>query len=113
MPGNSTTISFNFNTPLSDTLGNYEITVYANNGKFNNISGILYSYDPAKFYSVRNGNWSNPNVWINGVVPVASSVVEINHNILVDVDANCKTLRTIYPANLSVTPGKKLNVSGK
>lgn len=111
-PGNTVEINYFFEAPQNDSLSNYEISVKADNGIYRNISGALFSYDPAKFYSVRDGNWSNPNVWINGVVPAASSVVEVNHNILVDVDANCKTLRTIYPANLSVTPGKKLNITG-
>jgi hypothetical protein len=110
LPGDSTTISFGFNTPMNDSVSNYQITVNADNGIYKNISGALYSYDPTKFYTLRNGNWSDPNVWINGIIPTSTSSVEINHNIVVDIDANCKVLRNIYPAQLSVLPGKKLTI---
>jgi hypothetical protein len=109
-PGETKTVSFSFATPMADSIGRYTITVNANNGLFQNVEGTLFAIDPGKHYTVRDGNWSSPSTWNKGVVPSINSVVDINHKVLIDVDAACKKLNHNYFGEITLASGVKLNI---
>lgn len=54
-----------------------------------------FGYTPTS-WSVRSGNWSNPNTWSNGVVPTAGAVVDIAAGNVVTFDlASSPTFKTV------------------
>ncbi|MEO6454611.1 MAG: hypothetical protein ABIN97_11080 [Ginsengibacter sp.] len=109
-PGEVKQISFSFNSPITDSLCHYIIDVNASNGNFKDVSGSLYVIDPAKFYSVKDGNWSDPATWSDNIVPTGNNSVVISHIVTVDVNANCKSIEAIAPGTVRVNTGKHLNV---
>jgi hypothetical protein len=109
-PGESKTISFSFSTPMQDTVSTCHIRTYASNGFFSDVAGILFVFETTKFYTDVNGDWSSPSTWNREMVPTANSVVEVNHKIVVDVDASCKSLKNSFYGNITLSPGKKLTV---
>jgi len=108
--GESRQISFAFTAPMHDSVCHYTIDVNANNGSFRDVSGTLYVIDPAKTFSVQDGNWSNPATWSANAVPTITSKVVVTHIVTVDVDANCKSVNAVIPGSLQVATGKKLTV---
>ncbi|MBB6463914.1 hypothetical protein, partial [Flammeovirga kamogawensis] len=80
---------------------------------FKNIQGDnLYSVEilttslQKSYETVQNGLWSDPNTWLNGIIPPSdeNSIAIINHNITLDYT---ETIGTIEIAN-----NKTLNVDG-
>jgi hypothetical protein len=110
LPGNSATFQFSFISPQLDSLGKYYLDVQADNGFYNDISGSLYIVEPGKFYTVQDGNWSNPQTWHTGQVPTATNKVHINHNIILDVNGTCKSLSASTNTSLDIKPGKTLTI---
>jgi len=76
-----------FVSPIHDSVFRYTIEVNAANGSIRNVSGSLYVIDPAKVYSITDGNWSNPASWSTNAVPTSTSNVTISHIVTVDTDA--------------------------
>lgn len=112
-PGQSKQLTYSFTSPASDTIGNYTIKMFADNGTYNNIKGILVSQlatDNTAPVSIKAGNWNDPTVWSTGLVPTAVSAVIVRHNVVVNVDATCKTLKAESPAQVQVATGKKLTI---
>ena len=62
------------------------------------------------YFSVKNGNWSNPATWYGNAVPPASADVTIGNNVTVDVDATCNTLTVKSNAQVTVNTGINLVV---
>jgi hypothetical protein len=60
--------------------------------------------------SIKNGNWNDPATWSNNQVPNAESNAIIRHNVIINIDATCKTLKAESPAQVQVAAGKKLTV---
>jgi len=110
LPGQTKQVTFSFIAPLHDSICSYTIDVKAANGSYRDVTGSLYSIDPTKIYSVKDGNWSNPATWSSGTVPVTTSKVYISHAVVVDVDATCSTVQVILPGSLNVNTGKRLNL---
>jgi hypothetical protein len=110
-PNQSVTITFGFIAPFTDSCGSYIIDIKADNGKYQDVSGTLNVYDPNKYYTAKDGNWSNPETWINNAVPGSTSSVEVRHSVIVDIDVSCKTLKSFVPGGITVSAGKILTVS--
>lgn len=108
--GESKQVTFNFKSPVVDSVCRYTIDVNAANGSFKDVTGSLYVIDPTKNYSVKDGNWSDVTTWSNNTVPINTSNVIINHVVVIDVDATCKSITATIPGSVSVATGKKLNV---
>jgi hypothetical protein len=108
--GDTVSFSFLFSSPMVDSLGKYHIDVMADNGSFTDVEGSLYIIEPGKIYSVKAGNWSNPQTWSSGQVPTIANKVSIGHDIKVDVDAACKNLGTTLDGKIEIKPGKKLDI---
>ncbi|MES2774935.1 MAG: hypothetical protein V4722_12160 [Bacteroidota bacterium] len=112
-PGESKQIVYNFKAPHSDTTGNYDIIIHADNGSYNNIAGafITATLVPAEVTTIANGLWSNPETWSSHRVPDAGSEVTVKHQVDVDITtAECKSIKAIAPGLLKVKAGMKLSV---
>jgi cob(I)alamin adenosyltransferase len=110
-PGQTKQVTFNFLSPAYDSLGHYEIKVYAANGSFSNVTGALYVDDPTKFYSVQDGNWNDPDTWNRNAVPGAANKVYVSHLVTVNTDATVKELTVNYPGDVKVNTGNRLNIT--
>ena len=110
LPGEAKQVSFTFTSPITDSVCRYTINVNADNGNFRDVTGSLYVVDPSKYYSVKDGNWSDPATWSNNIIPNNANNVVISHKVTIDVDASCKSLKVIVPASIKINSGKNLNV---
>ncbi|MES2648387.1 MAG: hypothetical protein V4717_16030 [Bacteroidota bacterium] len=110
-PQQSIQVSFNFQSPLTDTIGNYDVTITAGNGFVPKVSGALITkINEAKAVSVAKGLWSNAATWSNGRVPKAITDVTVYHNVTVDINAECKSIRSYMPGLIKVNTGKTLTI---
>ena len=64
-------------------------------------------------YSKIPGDWSNPGIWEDGVVPGLSANVVIRHTVVVSQNANCKSIKVESGGNVIVNTGVTLNVEGE
>ncbi len=67
------------------------------------------SSDPAS-ESLGDGNWSNPANWSNNKIPDSLTVVNMKHNIIVDVNSRCKTLTILPTGSVTVKTGVNLTL---
>jgi hypothetical protein len=112
-PMQTITLPFGFSSPTVDTLSDYTIKVKASNGYYTDAVGSLVtqrSSSNANPISLKAGNWNDPTLWSTGQVPTAVSSVTIKHQVTVNIDATCKTLKAESPAQVQVAAGKKLTV---
>jgi hypothetical protein len=69
------------------------------------------------FVLIRDGDWSDPNNWLNNSVPTDKDDVIISANIISEIkngfEAHCKNLYIEQIGRLRILPGSKLNVQGK
>ncbi|MBL0355846.1 MAG: hypothetical protein IPP72_02700 [Chitinophagaceae bacterium] len=111
LPGQSKNVSFNFQSPANDSIGNYTIDLKATNGLHIPIYGLLYAIDPTKFYSVKNGNWNDPLTWSTNTVPSAINKIYITHTVTVTADANCKSVTVYKPGSVIVNSGRRIIIN--
>lgn len=111
LPGQSKIVSYNFQSPSNDSIGNYTIEIKAANGMYKPVYGLLYAIDPAKFYSVKNGNWNDPLTWSTNAVPSALNKIYITHRVTVTADANCKSVTVYKPGNVIVNTGRRIIIN--
>lgn len=112
-PGEAKMLVVNFTAPQLDTIGSFNITVTADNGNVPSVRGTLYTLsavNETNATSVKSGLWSDPTTWSTGRVPINVTAVTIKHNVTVDIDATCKTLKAESLAQVQVAAGKKLTV---
>ncbi|MEO6453221.1 MAG: M4 family metallopeptidase [Ginsengibacter sp.] len=64
----------------------------------------------AESESLLSGNWSNPAIWSNNKLPDSLTVVSIKNNIVVDVNAQCRSLSVIFPGSITVKTGANLTL---
>lgn len=111
-PGETKQVIFTFTAPMQDSAGHYEIAVNADNGIYNqNIFGTLFVIDPAKYYTVQDGDWNNPATWHSSQVPGPTNKVHIGHNVTVTTDVTCKSVTVARPGNVNVAAGKKVIIN--
>jgi len=67
----------------------------------------------SRFYcTVQDGNWNDPAIWLDGLMPDNHAVVIVRHNVQVTTDASCHTLKVELPGGtVTVAPGVNLMVS--
>ncbi len=112
-PGEAKVLVVNFTAPQVDTIGSFNIRITADNGSVPSVQGMLYtlqSVNNSAPVSVKSGLWSDPTTWSTGRVPDTTSAVTIRHNVTIDMDASCKTLKAENPAQVQVAAGKKFSV---
>ncbi|MFT3681083.1 MAG: hypothetical protein QM791_12465 [Ferruginibacter sp.] len=108
--GATKTVSFNFVSPSTDSLGCYFIDVMADNGNYKDVYGTLVVQDPQKFFSVKDGNWNTAATWNKNAVPAAANSVYITHNVTVTANADCKGIMVNKPGKVTVNTGVKVSV---
>ena len=89
-------------------MAEFEVSSFSGGGGGVSLSGGAFTY--TKTFSISNGNWSNPATWSTGIIPTMQTDVEITHAVMVDIDANCKSLKVEVPGNINVTTGKNLRI---
>lgn len=108
--GGVVNFGFSFTSPSHDSLGRYTIEVMADNGNTENVSGSLFVIDPNKYYTVKAGNWNDPTVWSSNLVPGANNPVYVGHEIMINVNATCKSLEAGPEGNVQLKPNLKLTI---
>lgn len=109
--GQSRQVSFAFTSPTQDSIGHYSIDVKAANGFYEDVYGSFYVIDPAKYYSVKNGNWNDPSTWSANAVPGAANKVYISHNVTVTTDVTCREVNINKPGNVQVNTGRRIIIT--
>ena len=110
-PGQTKSVTYNFTAPSNDSVGHYQIVVKASNGIYKNVNGTFYTVDPAKFYTVRDGDWNNASTWHSNQVPGPTNKVHISHNVTVSADVTCKSVTVFKPGNVTVNTGKRIIIN--
>lgn len=62
--------------------------------------------------SLKDGDWHDPSVWSNGLVPSINTSLKILHHIMLKQAGECKRVEVASPGKLEVIPGIQLSVSG-
>ena len=86
-------------------------TFYRDSAWYVSIGRVLFKLKSNfinSYYSVQNGNWSNPATWYGNAVPPAGADVTVGNNIIVDIDATCNTLT--LKSNAAVTVNEGINL---
>jgi len=112
-PGQSVTVNYAYSAPAVDTVGEFTLLVKAANGFYQNQPGVLLTQklsDNSAPISIKAGNWNDPTTWSTNQVPTAISAVIVRHNVVVNVDATCKSLKAESPGQVQLAAGKTLTV---
>ncbi len=63
------------------------------------------------FYStIADGNWNNPAIWFNNIVPPAGADIVIMNAVVINVDITCNTLAVIAPGTVTVNTGVNVTI---
>ncbi|MFT3679686.1 MAG: M4 family metallopeptidase [Ferruginibacter sp.] len=60
--------------------------------------------------TVADGNWSNPAIWSNGLVPDSTTAVVISNKVAIDINGVCQSLSVAKTGNVTINTGKKLTI---
>ena len=72
---------------------------------------FVTSLSQAQITNTRQGVWSDATVWSDNVVPGTNDDVMLNYDIIIDVDAYCRSLNA-NGHNVTVNTGTHLYVTG-
>jgi hypothetical protein len=75
--------------------------------------GITLSGGPltiTKTFSIKSGNWNDPATWSTGTVPTDATDVVVQHDVIVNINAGCKTIKIQSPGKITVNTGLNLKV---
>jgi hypothetical protein len=100
LPGETSVLEYEFMNFGNEAINDLKVEVSNPTGGFTPIS-------------IKSGLWSDPTTWSTGLVPDATSAVIIRHEVTIDIDASCKSIRAENPAQVQVAAGKKLNICNK
>ncbi len=86
------------------------------NNVFFDISNANFTITAAanpKYITATNGNWNTASTWVGNVVPPATADCIVRHNIVVTVDATCKTLKMekLPAGSVTVNTTRRLTVT--
>jgi hypothetical protein len=114
-PGASVDFVLRYQAPNRAASSSFSIVVQAANGIYSNEPGtlvsILASTPDSAAFTIQAGNWSNPAVWNTGRVPGTTTAVSIRHNIVIDTDANVRSINAESPAQVQVAPGRRIRLA--
>lgn len=66
--------------------------------------------DTETFSTTATGDWNNPAIWCNGVVPPANAKIIVRHPVTITTNTHCKSLQLVMPGSFTVAPGIDLSV---
>jgi hypothetical protein len=113
MPGEVATVEFKINGPSIGYEDMFLIEISKDSIVLAEAFGFLTAAVPSDNsapISIKSGLWSDPTTWSTGLVPDATSAVIIRHEVTIDVDATCKSIKAENPAQVQVAAGKKLTI---
>ncbi|MEP7107923.1 MAG: hypothetical protein ABI760_08070 [Ferruginibacter sp.] len=105
--------TFSFKIPLENIpTGANTLYIRVKDSVNQNLSLTQWQADSV-ITSVQSGLWSDINTWSNRKIPDRNTVVILHHDVIVDIDAFCKSL-TPYRNDVDVTvnQGKILLITG-
>ena len=73
-------------------------------------NGVLIGTINTNYVSNGSGNWSNAATWVSNMVPPVGADVIIRHNIIIDINTICNSLRVETPGVITVNTGVALTV---
>ena len=73
-------------------------------------NGVLIGTANTSYISAANGNWSNAATWVGNMVPPVGADVIIRHNIIIDINTICNSLRVEIPGIINVNSGIGLTI---
>ncbi|MES2647583.1 MAG: PKD domain-containing protein [Bacteroidota bacterium] len=62
--------------------------------------------------SIKNGLWSQPSTWSSNKVPGSVNDVLVKHQVTVDINGNCKSLKAVKPGMVHINAGIRLDLVG-
>jgi ligand-binding sensor domain-containing protein len=108
--------SSNINAIAYDTM-RFKLLVATDNGIcfweppcLGNSCNIVRTNLSTQSSSVSNGNWGNPNIWSNHKVPDSLTNVVVTSAVVVDINAQCRSLVVKDGGNIHVNTGKNLTL---
>jgi len=64
------------------------------------------------YYTIKNGNWSDPTLWSRGSVPPVTATVLIRNNVSVGQNATCYVIKIEPPkGSINVSSGVHFTVT--
>lgn len=106
--------SFDFKIPITNIpAGSHTLYIRAKENTSNKYSLLQWQADSI-ITTVQAGLWSNINTWANKKIPAGNAIILLYHNVMLDMDATCKSL-TPYGSVVTATilAGKKLIITGR
>lgn len=73
-------------------------------------NGSLYNNAFISFSTVKAGNWNDPSIWDNGMVPAQGTDIIVNHQVIVNTNIVCSSLKVITPGSITVSPGFTIKI---
>lgn len=111
---NSLRYLYNKNTnkfkAISSVIGK---TYYRDSAWYVSVGRVLFKVNSSllnNYYSVQNGNWSDPATWYGNSVPPTGADVIVKNNVTVDINVTCNTLTASNGAVVTVNDGINLVV---
>lgn len=68
---------------------------------------LLARYNSDVITNIKSGLWSDPATWSSNTIPDETSAIELDFNVIVDINAKCKSLKT---NNHVVTVNQNVNL---
>ena len=66
--------------------------------------------DNQNFSTTATGDWNNPAIWCNGVVPPVNAKIIVRHPVTITTNTHCQSLQLVLPGSFMVATGIKLLV---
>lgn len=73
-------------------------------------SGPLPKITPSNYFSIADGNWSNPSTWEGNEVPPDGANVFIRHNVTANINASCNSVTVEAAGNLTINTGVEISI---
>lgn len=62
----------------------------------------LYGFSQTTYTTISSGDWDDPNIWQNGIIPTTDGIVILNNDITINSSSSVDTIEVNPSANLTV-----------
>lgn len=67
---------------------------------------------PTTFTTIADGNWDDPSVWTNGIVPDSDAIAIVRNQVIINVNISCYTLKVEQPTGqIKVNPNITVSIT--